>query len=168
MFKSATSGQSAPRTDTRRTRLTWPHSTFLPQDRVAEFARMTPQELLKQTQLAAGNEHLTAWHQTLISSGKELRREQEVSLALGSDLLDNNSRFQLVDADKDQLKTMEDRNANLERDVRRYEERRALEQQVHIVCLCSLWDTNTTYRSNFWSSSCPSRSTMKLARSTAL
>ncbi|OJT15503.1 Structural maintenance of chromosomes protein 5 [Trametes pubescens] len=90
--------------------------TFLPQDRVAEFARMTPQELLKQTQLAAGNEHLTAWHQTLISSGKELRREQE-----------------LVDADKDQLKTMEDRNANLERDVRRYEERRALEQQIELL-----------------------------------
>ncbi|KAH9854875.1 P-loop containing nucleoside triphosphate hydrolase protein [Lenzites betulinus] len=90
--------------------------TFLPQDRVAEFARMTPQQLLKETQRAAGNEHLTAWHDTLISSGKELRREQE-----------------LVDADRDQLQTMEERNANLERDVRRYEERRALEKQIELL-----------------------------------
>ncbi|KAI0677714.1 P-loop containing nucleoside triphosphate hydrolase protein [Trametes maxima] len=89
---------------------------FLPQDRVAEFARMTPQQLLKETQRAAGNENLTSWHETLISSGKELRQVQE-----------------LVNADRDQLKTMEERNANLERDVRRYEERRAIEQQIELL-----------------------------------
>ncbi|KAI0355471.1 P-loop containing nucleoside triphosphate hydrolase protein [Trametes cingulata] len=90
--------------------------TFLPQDRVAEFARMTPQQLLKETQRAAGNENLTAWHETLISAGRELKRIQE-----------------LVSTDRDQLKTMEERNANLERDVRRYEERRALEKQIQLL-----------------------------------
>lgn len=37
---------------------------------------------------------------------------------------------QLLNADHDQLKTMEERNANLERDVRRYEERRQIERAV--------------------------------------
>ncbi|KAI0329648.1 P-loop containing nucleoside triphosphate hydrolase protein [Cubamyces sp. BRFM 1775] len=90
--------------------------TFLPQDRVAEFARMTPQQLLRETQRAAGNENLTSWHDTLISAGKELRQVQE-----------------LVNSDREQLKTMEDRNANLERDVRRYEERRALEKKIELL-----------------------------------
>ncbi|RDX55312.1 P-loop containing nucleoside triphosphate hydrolase protein [Lentinus brumalis] len=89
---------------------------FLPQDRVAEFARMTPQQLLRETQRAAGNENLTAWHDTLIGSGRELRTIQE-----------------LVNADRDQLKTMEERNANLERDVRRYEERAALEKRIKLL-----------------------------------
>ena len=60
------------------------YSTFLPQDRVAEFARMTPQQLLRETQRAAGNENLTAWHDTLISSGKELKQIQEVRLLHGA------------------------------------------------------------------------------------
>ncbi|RPD67470.1 P-loop containing nucleoside triphosphate hydrolase protein [Lentinus tigrinus ALCF2SS1-7] len=89
---------------------------FLPQDRVAEFARMSPQQLLRETQRAAGNENLTSWHDTLISSGKELRTIQDA-----------------VNADREQLKTMEDRNANLERDVRRYEERRALEKKIQLL-----------------------------------
>ena len=53
-------------------------STFLPQDRVAEFARMTPQNLLKETQRAAGNENLTTWHEALIKSGKELKELEGV------------------------------------------------------------------------------------------
>ena len=57
-----------------------PNSAFLPQDRVAEFARMTPQQLLRETQRAAGNENLTSWHDTLISSGKELRQIQDVNV----------------------------------------------------------------------------------------
>ncbi|KAI0371444.1 P-loop containing nucleoside triphosphate hydrolase protein [Pilatotrama ljubarskyi] len=107
--------------------------TFLPQDRVAEFARMTPQQLLKETQRAAGNENLTAWHDTLITAGRELRHVQE-----------------LVTADRDQLRTMEERNANLERDVRRYEERRALEKQIQlleiIVPIKEYYDARERYR----------------------
>ena len=40
---------------------------------------MSPQQLLKETQRAAGNENLTAWHETLISSGKELKALAVVS-----------------------------------------------------------------------------------------
>lgn len=39
---------------------------------------MSPQELLKETQRAAGNENLTAWHDTLIRTGGELKQLQEV------------------------------------------------------------------------------------------
>ncbi|KZT02149.1 P-loop containing nucleoside triphosphate hydrolase protein [Laetiporus sulphureus 93-53] len=85
--------------------------TFLPQDKVSEFAQMTPQQLLRETQCAAGNANLTAWHDTLISSGRELKSIQE-----------------LLTADHDHLKTMEERNANLEREVKRFEERRQIER----------------------------------------
>lgn len=51
----------------------WYNSTFLPQDKVSSFAAMSPQELLKETQLAAGDSRLTSWHSQLIKSGKEIR-----------------------------------------------------------------------------------------------
>ncbi|KZT29504.1 P-loop containing nucleoside triphosphate hydrolase protein [Neolentinus lepideus HHB14362 ss-1] len=54
--------------------------SFLPQDKVAEFARMSPQELLRETQRAAGDANLTAWHDTLISSGKEAATLKEIAL----------------------------------------------------------------------------------------
>lgn len=39
---------------------------------------MSPQQLLRETQRAAGDENLTTWHDTLISSGKDLKKLQEV------------------------------------------------------------------------------------------
>lgn len=54
-------------------------SSFLPQDRVSEFAAMSPQQLLRETQRAAGDENLENWHDTLISSGKDMREVQQVS-----------------------------------------------------------------------------------------
>lgn len=39
---------------------------------------MTPQQLLRETQRAAGDTNLTKWHDTLIASGKELKTIQEV------------------------------------------------------------------------------------------
>ena len=59
----------------------FPHSSFLPQDKVSEFAAMTAAELLKETQRAAGDEKLTEWHETLIESGKTLRQVQEVGIS---------------------------------------------------------------------------------------
>ncbi|KAH9927340.1 P-loop containing nucleoside triphosphate hydrolase protein [Fomitopsis serialis] len=90
--------------------------TFLPQDKVSEFAHMTPQQLLRETQRAAGNAGLTAWHDTLISAGKDLKGITEV-----------------LNGDRDQLKTLEERNANLERDVRRYEERQQIERDIELL-----------------------------------
>ena len=43
---------------------------------------MTPQQLLRETQRAAGDERLTSWHDTLISTGKDLKVMQMVRLAL--------------------------------------------------------------------------------------
>lgn len=39
---------------------------------------MTPQQLLRETQRAAGDTNLTNWHDTLIASGKEIKAVQEV------------------------------------------------------------------------------------------
>lgn len=39
---------------------------------------MTSQQLLKETQRAAGDENLSSWHRTLIESGKELKVIQDV------------------------------------------------------------------------------------------
>lgn len=43
---------------------------------------MTPAQLLRETQRAAGDERLSAWHETLINAGKEAREMQEVSSSL--------------------------------------------------------------------------------------
>ena len=53
-------------------------SSFLPQDKVSEFAHMTPQQLLKETQHAAGDERLGMWHEMLIREGKESKELGEV------------------------------------------------------------------------------------------
>jgi hypothetical protein len=39
---------------------------------------MSPQQLLRETQRAAGDENLTTWHDTLISAGKELKTMLQV------------------------------------------------------------------------------------------
>ncbi|KAH7912946.1 hypothetical protein BJ138DRAFT_1147123 [Hygrophoropsis aurantiaca] len=90
--------------------------SFLPQEKVSEFAQMTPQQLLRETQRAAGDVNLTTWHDTLISSGKELKKLQE-----------------LVSGERDKLQTMEERNAQLERDVQRYQERRRIEKEIETL-----------------------------------
>ncbi|KAI0340832.1 P-loop containing nucleoside triphosphate hydrolase protein [Trametopsis cervina] len=92
--------------------------SFLPQDKVAEFAGMTRPQLLRETQRAAGNANLTNWHDTLIESGKELKVMQEK-----------------VDGDKSRLTNDQQRNANLERDVKLYEERQQLEREIEFLAL---------------------------------
>ena len=47
--------------------------SFLLQDKVSEFAAMTPQQLFRKTQRAAGDESPASWHDTLISAGKGLK-----------------------------------------------------------------------------------------------
>ncbi|KAL0950349.1 hypothetical protein HGRIS_010317 [Hohenbuehelia grisea] len=92
--------------------------SFLPQDKVSEFAAMSPQQLLKETQRAAGDERLTAWHDTLISAGKELKQLQE-----------------LMTNERDQLKVMQERNEGLERDVQRYNERKKIEHDIELLTI---------------------------------
>jgi hypothetical protein len=59
-----------------------PISSFLPQDKVSEFAHMSPQQLLRETQRAAGDPRLTNWHDTLIIAGKEMAQLAEVHTPL--------------------------------------------------------------------------------------
>lgn len=40
---------------------------------------MSPQQLLRETQRAAGDPRLTNWHDTLITAGKEMAQLGEVS-----------------------------------------------------------------------------------------
>lgn len=54
-------------------------SSFMPQERVAQFAEMSPQELLRQTQKAAGPAQMTEWHEKLIELTKEGKEVGKVS-----------------------------------------------------------------------------------------
>ncbi|KAF8967457.1 P-loop containing nucleoside triphosphate hydrolase protein [Flammula alnicola] len=90
--------------------------SFLPQDRVSEFAAMSSQELLRETQRAAGDENLTKWHDTLISAGKDLKTIQ-----------------QTIKNEEDSLKQMKERNEGIERDVQRYKERKKIERTIALL-----------------------------------
>lgn len=46
---------------------------------MSEFAAMSPQQLLRETQRAAGDVNLTIWHDTLIAAGKQLKEMMLVS-----------------------------------------------------------------------------------------
>ena len=98
---------------------------------------MSPQQLLRETQRAAGNANLTSWHDTLIEAGKEFKTMKEVSTLLFRCDYDLTSRLQRVDADQGHLKNMEERNANLERDVKKYEERQKIEREVLDCSACA-------------------------------
>lgn len=54
--------------------------SFLPQDRVNEFAKLKPEELLVETQKVAGHPRLKDWHDSLIEMGKGLKEIKEVRL----------------------------------------------------------------------------------------
>ncbi|KAF9528049.1 P-loop containing nucleoside triphosphate hydrolase protein [Crepidotus variabilis] len=92
--------------------------SFLPQDRVSEFAAMTSQQLLRETQRAAGDENLTKWHDALIESGKEFRALQAT-----------------IKVEDDTLKQMKDRNDAIERDVKRFLERKKIEHDIALLNL---------------------------------
>lgn len=90
-------------------------SCFLSQERVAEFAKLNPSTLLKETQRTAGHVKLTEWHETLIV---EKQRLLSLEVALKDE--------------RNNLKREEDANKGNERDVRRYEERQGVEKEVRL------------------------------------
>ncbi|EKM79796.1 hypothetical protein AGABI1DRAFT_113080, partial [Agaricus bisporus var. burnettii JB137-S8] len=77
---------------------------------------MSPQELLKETQLAAGDSRLTSWHSQLIKSGKEIR---ELKINQNTDEAAKNQAQQRVDM--------------MEHTVRLFNERRELEKQQAVL-----------------------------------
>lgn len=53
---------------------------FLPQDRVCEFAKMTPIQLLEETEKAVGDPELSTQHLTLIKKNADLKKIETVSI----------------------------------------------------------------------------------------
>ncbi|CAG8597007.1 13762_t:CDS:10, partial [Acaulospora morrowiae] len=88
---------------------------FLPQDKVSEFAQMTPPELLVQTQRAVGEKELITWHERLI----KLREEEKKLSATAK-------------GDSDEIDNLEKRNIVLERDVTRFREKEAILRRVRL------------------------------------
>ncbi|RKP11061.1 hypothetical protein THASP1DRAFT_27160 [Thamnocephalis sphaerospora] len=86
---------------------------FLPQDRVGEFAQMSPSELLVETQKAAGEAVLSEYHARLIADRKEEKQLAES-----------------IDQETTHVDQLSKRNAVLERDVIRFQERENIMKQV--------------------------------------
>lgn len=89
---------------------------FLPQDRVCEFAKLTPVQLLQETEKAVGDPQLSAQHQRLIEKRRELK-DLEVSVARNKDTLN-------------QLKAL---NAQQEKDVERVLQRERILSKVETL-----------------------------------
>ncbi|KAJ7098489.1 P-loop containing nucleoside triphosphate hydrolase protein [Mycena belliarum] len=90
--------------------------SFLPQDKVSEFAAMTPVQLLRETQRAAGDPRLTQWHETLISEGTELKKITNA-----------------IKTETASMVQLQERNENIERDVQRYRERKKIEHSIAML-----------------------------------
>ena len=86
---------------------------FLPQDKVVEFAAMTPAQLLRETQRAVASQEMIDIHEEL----KDLRRKQK----------DAQNKF---DADQDSLTNLENRQRLQEADVERMREREQVVDHV--------------------------------------
>ena len=89
---------------------------FLPQDKVVEFAAMTPVELLRSTQRAVASQEMIDMHDNL----KDLRREQKTLQAKNA-------------TDQEQLENLESRQRLQEADVERMREREAIEKQIKML-----------------------------------
>ncbi|GAA5857620.1 hypothetical protein JCM8547_004301 [Rhodosporidiobolus lusitaniae] len=90
--------------------------TFLPQDRVASFAMMSPAELLRETQKAAGHPQLSQWHDVLIKEYK-LSRESQGE----------------VDRYAEKLRRLQTKQAEQEKEVRAFAQREKLEQDLAVL-----------------------------------
>ena len=92
---------------------------FLPQDKVVEFAAMTPVELLHSTQRAVAPQGMLDWHDEL----KQLRRQQRTVQAQDA-------------ADQDILTNLEGRQRMQEADVERMRERELMKTRVRMLEAC--------------------------------
>ncbi|RZB44823.1 structural maintenance of chromosomes protein 5 [Glycine soja] len=79
---------------------------FLPQDRVCEFAKLTPVQLLEETEKAVGDPQLPEQHRALVDKSRALKH---IELSL--------------EKNEGTLKQLKERNAELETDVERVRQR---------------------------------------------
>lgn len=77
---------------------------FLPQDRVVEFAALSPVDLLTQTQRAAAPEYMTEWHDSLKDMRRKQKTEQEVQQKTMESLKNDENRQRLQEADVERLR----------------------------------------------------------------
>lgn len=79
---------------------------FLPQDRVCEFAKLSPVRLLEETEKAVGDPQLPVLHRSLVDTSAELQRSE-----------------QAVERNKETLSQLKALNAEQEKDVERVRQR---------------------------------------------
>jgi len=89
---------------------------FLPQDKVVEFAAMTPVELLRSTQRAVASQEMLDWHESL----KDLRGKQRTVEAQKT-------------SDAENLANLEGRQRMQEADVERMRERELIKERVRLL-----------------------------------
>ncbi|XP_050387730.1 structural maintenance of chromosomes protein 5 isoform X2 [Argentina anserina] len=89
---------------------------FLPQDRVCEFAKLTPVQLLEETEKAVGDPQLPIQHRKLIESSKIVKRIE-----------------QAVEKNGETLNQMKALNAEQEKDVERVRQREELLAKVETM-----------------------------------
>jgi hypothetical protein len=92
---------------------------------------MTPQQLLKETQRTAGDANLTAWHNTLIEKGVDLKKSSKVSLHRSVPLRAIDLRSAIGASGRTQhMLQLKEKQKTLEKDIRRFQERQTIERQV--------------------------------------
>jgi len=89
---------------------------FLPQDRVCEFAALTPIDLLRETQRAAAPPVVLEYHEKL----KELQKKHKLASVE-------------YDTNKGSLNTLENKQKMDERDVARVREREAIQREIEVL-----------------------------------
>ncbi|KAG4431752.1 hypothetical protein IFR05_012767 [Cadophora sp. M221] len=86
---------------------------FLPQEKVSEFAGLSPVDLLRETQRAAAPPQMLEWHESL----KDLRKTEKVLELQQS-------------ADREQLANWENRQQNLQAEVQKMKEREVILTEI--------------------------------------
>lgn len=104
--------------------------SFLPQDKVHEFAKMTDAKRLVETEKAVGGSRLVRWHEKLNEHGKAAA---EIA-----------SQLKTKQEEKAHL---EQRNQALQVDVQRFEERKQIEERIErLEVMIAMADYNRTKR----------------------
>ncbi|CDS01233.1 hypothetical protein, partial [Sporisorium scitamineum] len=104
--------------------------SFLPQDKVHEFAKMTDAKRLVETEKAVGGDRLVRWHEKLNEHGKAAAEMA--------------NRLKTKQEEKAHL---EQRNQALEVDVERFEERQEIEQRIErLEVMIAMANYNQTKR----------------------
>jgi len=107
-------------------------SSFLPQDRVNEFARLKPDELLRETQRVAGHPKLNEWHDLLKQLSAELKTLNGVCLIPLSPFRILMYGGQKLTEEEKECQEEQDKNARLDKDVSLFQKRKKIDDDVRL------------------------------------